>query len=124
MDMQRIAKEVQEAAAHFALVEAHPTTNGGVYVKAGLHTSAGQTYVIAIYLDSYPIQMPKVYVTAPALASSPHRYRDGNICYMHPNMWNPGRHNLKYVIAQIAVWLNKYDVYQQTNRWRGPSLEH
>lgn len=124
MDVQRIAREVRQAAEHFLYVEAHPTNEGGVYVKAGLQTSMPNLYVVAISFHGYPNEMPKVHVTKPALASSPHRYPDGRICYMHPNYWNPGLHNLKYVLAQVAVWLNKYDVYVKTGNWRGPEIKH
>lgn len=124
MDVQRVAREVRQAAEHFAYVEAHPTSEGGVCVKAGLQTAAARVYVVTITFQGYPNEMPKVYVTKPALTGSPHRYPDNQICFMHPNVWNPGRHDLKHVLFQVAVWLNKYDVYQQTGNWPGPEIKH
>ncbi|HZR17862.1 MAG TPA: hypothetical protein VFE51_11090 [Verrucomicrobiae bacterium] len=130
MDLQRIRSEVAEAARTFALVEAYPTTEGGIYVKAGLQTSAGNTFVVAIYFQNYPHQMPKVFVTKPDLwALTPHRYTDGNICFLHPNLWNPGRHNLTFVLMRTAKWLNKYDVWRANGgvlggKWVGASLKH
>lgn len=124
MDIQRIRLEVTQAARTFALVEAHPTTEGGVYVKAALQTSVGNTYIIAIYFTNYPSQMPKVFVTKPSLQPSTHKYTDGNICYLHPNMWNPGRHNVEFVLMRAAKWLNKYEVYRVRGAWPGAELAH
>jgi ubiquitin-protein ligase len=124
MDIQRIRREVNQATVQFAFVEAHPTSNGGVYVQAALQTSAGKAYIAEIDFDDYPSRMPKVFIIRPTLQPSPHKYNTGNICYLHPNMWNPGRHDLTFVLARTAKWLNKYDVYRAYNRWPGAELLH
>jgi len=124
MDIQRIRSEVAQALTKFAIVEAHPTSEGGVFVKAALQTSVGSAYFVTITFPNYPYQMPKVWVTRPALQSSPHKYNDGTICYLHPNMWNPGSHNLTFVLAHAAKWLNKYEVYRQKNNWPGAEMKH
>jgi len=124
VNVQRIYSEVREAAAKFALVEAHPTGDGGVFVKAGFQTSAGNTYFTKILFPDYPAGMPRVYVTMPALQSSPHRYTDGHICYLHPSMWNPGRHDLTFVLGRVAKWLNKYEVWRIRGRWPGAEIKH
>jgi len=125
MDVQRIGREVTQARTNFAYVEVHPTTNGAIYVKAALQTSAGRTYVIAIHFAEYPSRMPTVFITIPALRDdAPHRYKSGNVCYLHPSMWNPGRHNVAFVLWRAAKWLNKYEVWRQTGRWPGAQLEH
>lgn len=125
MDIRRIRSEVTQAKATFALVEAHPTTDGGVFVKAGLQTSAGNTYITMISFPDYPNRMPSVLVTAPTLRSDrPHHYNNGNICYLHPSMWNPGRHDLTFVLGRTAKWLNKYDVWCRTGHWPGAEVRH
>jgi hypothetical protein len=125
MDIQRIRLEVERAARAFALVEAHPTTDGGVYVKAALQTTAGNAYVAAVYFPNYPSQMPKVLITRPTvLPGTGHQYTDGNICYLHPNMWNPGRHDLTFVLARTAKWLNKYEVWRVRGIWPGAAVKH
>jgi len=124
MDLQRIHREVRAAMEHFPNIEALPTSDGGVYVKAFMQTSMARIYMLAVHFNGYPYEMPKVYVTKPALAATVHIYSAGNLCYMHPNVWNPGRHDLQYVLAQVAVWLNKYEVYQQRGRWPGPGISH
>jgi hypothetical protein len=125
MQLQRIYLELQQAREHFPNLEALPTDDGGVYAKAALQTSAGKVYLLAIYFQGYPNEMPKVFVTKPTLSPSKHKYTTGAICYMHPNMWNPGRHDVKFVLFQAAVWLNKYEVYLSNGgRWPGPGIEH
>lgn len=87
-------------------------------------TSLGNTYVAELDLSDYPNRMPSVFIRAPQLKASPHRYNAGNICYLHPSMWNPGRHNITFVLGRIAKWLNKYDIYQRTGKWVGAQLAH
>ena len=124
MDIRRVRTEVAQAATYFALVEAHPTTDGGVYVKAALQTPVGNTYIATITFPNYPNQMPKVLITKPTLPASRHRYTDGTICYLHPNMWNPGIHNLTFVLKRVAKWLNKYEVWRAKGQWPGAELLH
>lgn len=126
MDVQKIYSEVNSAGASFAFVEAHPTGSGGVLVRTALQTSAGNTYVAQVeFPDYYPSSMPKVFVTRPALLqTSPHRYSPTQICYLHPNLWNPGRHNLTFVLARTAKWLNKYEVWRATGKWPGAEVRH
>ena len=90
MDIPRI--RAKWAGRHeIRFVEAHPTSEGGVFVKSAMQTSAGNTYFMSIYFPDYPNQMPKVCITKPALRQhKPTCYKDGNICFLHPNMWNPG----------------------------------
>ena len=74
--------------------------------------------------DLYPHVLPNIHVLAPQLHPSPHRYPENKICYLHPSMWNPGLHDLKFAIARAAKWLNKYEVYVQTQRWPGAGMAH
>lgn len=125
MDIQRIRNEVAQAKLRFAYVEAHPTNEGGIYVKAAFQTSAGNTYVTSVTFRDYPDRMPRVDVTHPVLPPShKHRYDAGNICYLHHAMWNPGLHNLTFVLARTAKWLNKYDVWRKTGKWPGAEVPH
>src|SRR5271166_3259135 len=125
MDIQRIRGEVRQAAATFSLVEAHPTSEGGVFVKTGLQTSAGKTYFASIYFTDYPDRMPQVFVTRPTIREdSPHRYKAGNLCFLHHSMWNPGLHDLTFVLARIAKWLNKYDIWCISGSWPGAEVRH
>jgi ubiquitin-protein ligase len=126
MDIARIQREFLESQQRFALVELRPTTDGKVYARTGLQTSNGRNYVLSIkFPDSYPNEMPRVFVDAPVIAYAPHRYEGGNICYLHPSMWNPGTHNLTLVIARAAKWLNKYEVWRSNGgTWPGAEITH
>lgn len=125
MDIQRIRTEVSQAANTFAWLEVRGTTDGqGVYVKAAMQTSVGNVYTLQIDFPSYPYHAPKITVSQPALRVSPHRYNDGTICYIHPSMWNPGTHNLMFVLGRAAKWLNKYEVYCAKGKWPGAQHKH
>jgi ubiquitin-protein ligase len=124
MDVSRIQREFSEAQKTFAYLELHPTTDGKVYAKTALQTVAGM-YVLSIkFPESYPNEMPRVYVDAPAITNAPHRYNAGNICYLHPSMWNPGTHHLTFVIARAAKWLSKYEVWRSRGKWPGAEIKH
>lgn len=125
MDIQRIRAEVREAATTFGWVEVHPTTAGGVAVKTAMQTSMGKVYAAIIQFPNYPNQMPTVTVTQPAIRTGcPHRYNTGAICYLHHSMWNPGRHNVTFVLARLAKWLNKYEVWCAKGYWPGAEQPH
>ncbi len=125
MDLARIRKEVADAQREFAYVECHPSTDGSLYVKIALQTSQNKVYVLEIrFPDTYPNALPTVSCSKPSLAPSPHRYNTGNLCYLLPALWNPGRHNLTYVIAKIAKWLGKYEVWLVTGVWPGAEIKH
>jgi ubiquitin-protein ligase len=124
MDISRIHREFGEAQARFQYLELHPTSEGTVYAKTALQTPI-QMYVLSIrFPDNYPNEMPRVYVDAPHISNAPHMYRNGNICYMHPSMWNPGIHNLSFVIGRAAKWLNKFEVWRHRGKWPGAELLH
>ena len=126
MDLARVRREVEEAKKSFSLIESHATTDGRLYVLGALQTSPGRYFTLSIsFPDIYPNGMPLVCVRKPALhESAPHRYSNGNICYLHQRMWNPGRHNLTFVIWRAAKWLNKYEVWLQTRKWPGAEILH
>jgi hypothetical protein len=82
-------------------------------------------YIASIYFQEYPNRMPSVWISKPLIRDgSPHRYNAGNICYLHPSMWNPGRHDLTFVLGRIAKWLNKYDVWCIRGQWPGAEVKH
>jgi hypothetical protein len=39
-------------------------------------------------------------------------------------MWNPGKHDLTFVLARTAKWLNKYEVFRITAKWPGAEMLH
>jgi hypothetical protein len=124
VDVWRIQREFVEAQRNFAYLELHPAADGRVYARTALQTALG-TYVLSIrFPENYPNEMPRVFVDAPAISYAPHRYQQGNICYLHPSMWNPGVHDLKFVVARAAKWLAKYEVWRSRGTWPGAQITH
>lgn len=124
MDISRIQRELADAKMTFSSLELRPTIDGKVFAKTVLQTGHG-TYVLSIrFPDSYPWEMPRVIIDAPPIVSAPHRYNSGNICYLHPSVWNPGAHDLKFVIARAAKWLSKYEVWRERGKWPGAEILH
>ncbi len=124
MNLTRIRCEIVAAQQYFDYVEGHATAEGGVMALIALQTSR-RAYTLGVsFPESYPNDMPEVYVRGPALSSSPHTYSNNRICYLHPHMWNPGRHDLTFVIQRTAKWLAKYEVYRQTGKWPGAGIDH
>lgn len=125
MNTYLIQKEYNEAKQYFTWVELRSLADGKICVKAAFQLSSQKYYTITIdFPDSYPNAMPSVYVIQPEINSSPHRYNTGNICYLHPTMWNPGIHNLSFVIQRAIKWLNKYEVWKQKGVWPGAEIKH
>ena len=123
MDLRRLRWDVQQAQAHFPNVELVDDGSGGLYARAALQTSVGQVYAITITFKGYPNEVPKVAVL-PKVTHTKHMYNSGHICFMLPARWNPGRHDLTFVLGQTAVWLAKHEVYKVKGVWPGPSLSH
>ena len=124
MNLARIRREIAAAQRYFDYVEGHPTAEGSVVALIALETSR-HVYTLAVsFPESYPNSMPEVHVRKPALKPSPHRYANNRICYLHPHMWNPGRHDLTFVIQRAAKWLAKYEVYRWRGEWRGAGIVH
>lgn len=128
MDIFFIQSQFNKARQYFSYLELYPTLDGKVYVKAALQSTTQQFYfyTLAIYFpDKYPNEMPKVYISKPQINSAPHRYNTGNICYLHHSMWNPGQHDLLFVIQRAAKWISKYEVWKQNGGiWPGAEIKH
>ena len=124
MNVVRVQREIAAASQYFDYVEGHPTVEGGVMALIALQTS-NSTYTLGVsFPETYPNGMPEVHVRKPKLKSSPHQYPNDRICYLHPHMWNPGRHDLMFVIQRAAKWLTKYEIYRQTGKWPGAGIDH
>lgn len=125
MNLKRVRRDIENARQHFDYVEAHPTENGGLTARVALQTSRRLYTLEVIFLETYPHTMPRVFVRRPDLEYSPHQFRHKNqICYLHSSFWNPGCHDLCFVIARAAKWLAKYEVYLAKGRWPGAGIDH
>ena len=124
MNLIRLQRDFATAKQNFDYLGLYKDDRDRVYVKAALRTTQGRDYAIKIMCEGYPNKSPVVFVAKPALKPSPHRYTNDGICYMHPNRWNPGIHDIKFVIGRVAKWLHKYETYRATGRWPGAGLDH
>ncbi|NQU03520.1 MAG: hypothetical protein HQ589_05170 [Syntrophaceae bacterium] len=124
MNLVRIYAEFNRAKQQFSHVEMYKTSDGNVFVKAALQPSS-QVYIVSIYFsEAYPNRMPHVYITKPTIEIARHRYKEGHICYLHPSMWNPGIHDLSFVIARAAKWLSKHEIWKRRGVWPGAEIKH
>ena len=124
MNLTRVRQDIASAQQHFDYVESHATSDGKLMALVALQTSR-QLYTLSVqFPENYPNGMPAIHVRKPVLASSPHRYTDDKICYLHSSMWNPGRHDLTFAIARAAKWLSKYEVYRAKGHWPGAEIKH
>jgi ubiquitin-protein ligase len=65
----------------------------------------------------YPNAAPKV-SAAPLPDNCPHRWQDGNLCiFGATELWNPGQHDVLYVLQQARRWLSHLGRWQQTGEW-------
>lgn len=124
MNLARVHREIAHAKQYFDYVEGHPTAGGGVTALIALQTSKCIYTLNVDFPEHYPSSMPEVHVRRPVLEMSPHKFSSNRICYLHPHMWNPGRHNLTFVIQRAAKWLAKYEVYLQTREWPGAEIKY
>ncbi len=125
MNIYLIQSQSNEAKRYFDYIEMCPLANGNIYIKAAIQAATRQYYIVSIFFpDKYPNEMPTVHITKPLIESAPHRYTAGHICYLHPSMWNPGKHDVLFVIKRAAKWLGKYEVWKQEGRWPGAGLKH
>jgi hypothetical protein len=126
MDLVRIRREIMQAQGYFPNLESWVTNDGRPYVLALLQTSENHIYSVSVsFPDAYPNAMPLVFIRKPTVNThGVHQYTDGNICYLHHRMWNPGLHTLTFVIERTAKWLGKYEVLRATGRWPGAEIRH
>ncbi len=124
MNLARIRNDISAAQQYFDFVEGWSTASGGLMAVVALQTSTRFYTLEVTFPESYPNSMPKVHVRKPSVSSNVHMFSNNQICYLHPHMWNPGRHDLTFVISRASKWLAKYEIYKRTSKWPGAGLDH
>lgn len=120
---RRLHNEQQKLAQNFRQFSFLSDRNGALYVGGALRTNVGQLYQIRIELPpDYPHSIPFVFPVGWE-ANCPHAYKAGNLCIMRPDQWRPVL-SLAFVVAKVAIWLNKYDVYRKKGYWPGNEQQH
>jgi hypothetical protein len=65
----------------------------------------------------YPNVAPKVYVS-PITTDTPHRWQDGALCIFGAmTNWNPGKHNVAFVLTLARKWLSSYSEWREKGSW-------
>jgi len=65
----------------------------------------------------YPNVAPKVYIS-PIVSDAPHRWQDGALCIFGAmTNWNPGKHNIAFVLSLARKWLFNYNEWREKGRW-------
>ena len=117
---QRFAVEKEKMSNSFPGFSFY--VSGGEYtsVKGYLKTNYQNRYYVKINIPSgYPHSIPKIWIEDGYINSScPHRYNSGNLCVMKTEQWT-SVYSLAFMVARAAIWLNKYDIWNQSGRWPG-----
>lgn len=65
----------------------------------------------------YPNVAPKIYVS-PIITDTPHRWQDGALCIFGAmTNWNPGKHNVAFVLTLARKWLANYSEWRKKGVW-------
>ncbi|MBI4222945.1 MAG: type II toxin-antitoxin system Phd/YefM family antitoxin [Planctomycetes bacterium] len=65
----------------------------------------------------YPNVAPKTYVS-PIITDTPHRWQDGALCIFGAmTNWNPGKHNVAFVLTLARKWLASYSEWRKKGVW-------
>ncbi len=93
-------------------------------VKGKLRTKSGTIYPIQVIMpESYPYEMPTIKTLGWNIHSDcPHKYDDQPLCVLLPERWSSNM-TVAFLVAKTALWLHKYEIWQETGRWPG-SDEH
>lgn len=65
----------------------------------------------------YPNVVPKIYAS-PIITTAPHRWQDGALCIFGAmTNWNPGKHNVAFVLSLARKWLSNYNEWREKGNW-------
>jgi len=77
----------------------------------------GDMTLIISLPHGYPNACPKVYAN-PIPDGCPHRWEDGSLCIFGAmDVWNPGKHDVIYVVSLARRWLAHFATWKQTGAW-------
>jgi len=120
----RIADEIQELEKNGERPRTTVTDDREIAFQ--FHDSLGrEDFKITIVLpNGYPNTCPRIYAD-PVSAHAPHRWADGALCVFGViSGWNPGKHTAASALSLARLWLDRYEVWQQTNQWPTPGVEN
>ena len=119
--------EREKLASHFPGFSFYSQGDRVSSVQGRLRTSYGNYYYVRVGVPpNYPYAMPEIELPQDTIdPSCPHQFTGGRICVMRSAQWSSTL-SLAFMVAKVAVWLNKYDSWKRNGRraWPGKGQEH
>ncbi len=79
--------------------------------------NGGNILLSIILSHGYPNIAPKIYAD-PIAKKAPHRWKDGSLCIFGTMArWNPGTHDVYFVLELARQWLKKYSKWSKEGQW-------
>lgn len=120
----RMAVEREKLTKKFPQFDfySHGSQDTVSHIKGILTTKRGTLYIVQVNIPAgYPYHLPKITLPGHAFTPRcPHLYNDGSLCLMMNDQWTSTL-SLSFVIAKTAVWLDKYEYWDNFGVWPGPS---
>lgn len=84
-----------------------------------------ETYTVRV-LHVPPPAHPKAWIVNPFIPEGIHRYPDGSICPLTPqlNEWSWERNDLADFLDAVSLWVIRCSWYKQTGKWIGLETDH
>lgn len=120
----RMAVEQEKLRARFPGFKMYAVRNQPSSVKGYLSTSYGGYYYVSIELsEDYPYEPPTVILPYNTIHSDVHhKFSEHKPCVMSADQWSSSL-SLAFIVAKTAIWLNKYDYWKRSGRYRWPGAE-
>lgn len=114
---KRLAREMEELHRHNEKYSASISDERELRLNFR-QQGPGEEMTVTISLPhGYPNVCPKVYVH-PIPDLCPHRWQDGSLCIFGAmDVWNPGKHDVLYVLRLARRWLAHFATWKQTGQW-------
>jgi len=79
--------------------------------------NGGHILLSIVLSHGYPNTAPKVFAH-PMPDNTPHRWKDGSLCIFGTMaQWNPGAHDVYFVLGLARQWLKKYHSWRREAEW-------
>jgi hypothetical protein len=112
--------EKEKLSRFFPQIQIYASGDRVTSIQGSLCTNSQNYYYLRIEVSElYPYVMPKVLLPNFTInPSCPHKFGVDQPCVMRSEQWS-NTLSLAFMVAKAAIWLNKYEVWQRTQRWPG-----
>ncbi len=122
LDKARLVLEYSRVKARFAAFQLKRRTDNQLFWEGALNVSlpcghAESIELQLIYPEAFPAKPPSVGIVRPLLDPAEvghqwHRWREGNICFVHPRDWNIAS-TADEVIEKVGDWYFNYVAFKR-----------